>query len=292
MEIRNKLYPYPVLSDQTNDYVNSSFTMELIASHGINEVCFSITLMLKNSGIERLIKDKSAEFVIHIECPYTSYREVICTDDVKVTKNIPEHRLNGKVFVCAFILAKEELIGYANDCFCSDFKGMSFDLERGSIIAIGGEEKIIDVQKEVEELNKIPSIFTICKRPDNSDESMKISLDGAEKITISLSNQGFVRYKQLLSNPIMEPVMHSMLIVPTLIYVFEKLKQDGIDNYEDRKWYRSIERSLRKCFDNLYLADLLEQFPSFELAQKSINQPINRSFDLLVSRNALDDEEE
>lgn len=291
MEIRNKLYPYPVLSELTNDYVNSSFTMEFSASSGLKEINLSIKLKLNNNGIERLVKDKLAEYVIHIECPYTSYREVICTDDLQIYKNIPEHRLNGKVYVCAFILAKKELTGYTNDCFCSDYKGTSFDLERGSIIAIGGEE-IFDVQKEVEELNKIPSIFTICKRPDNSDETMRINLDGAEKITISLSNQGFVRYKQLLSNPIMEPVMHSMLIVPTLVYVFEKLKQDGIDNYEDRKWYKSIERSLRKCFDNSTLADLLEQFPSFELAQKSINQPINRAFDLLIAHNGLDDEEE
>lgn len=291
MEIRNKLYPYPVLSELTNDYVNSFFTMELHPHQGLNEICLSIELKLGNSGIERLIKNKFAEYVIHIECPYTSYREVICTEDLQVSKNIPEHRLNGKVYVCAFILAKKELTGYTNDCFCSDYKGMSFDFERGSIIAIGGEE-IIDVQKEVEELNKLPSIFTICKRPDNSDETMRINLDGGEKITISLSNQGFVRYKQLLSNPIMEPVMHSILIVPTLVYVFEKLKQDGIENYEDKKWYKSIERSLNKCFDNLSLCDLLEQFPSFELAQKSINQPINRAFDLLVSHNILDDEEE
>ena len=38
MDIRHRLYPYPVLSDATDDYVNSSYSMELDVKKGIREL--------------------------------------------------------------------------------------------------------------------------------------------------------------------------------------------------------------------------------------------------------------
>lgn len=86
MDIRHRLYPYPVLSDMTNDYVNSSFGMQLEVSQGMKEICLSIALQLDNKEIEQLIDEGEAEYVIHIECSYTSYRTVIKTDESEIQK--------------------------------------------------------------------------------------------------------------------------------------------------------------------------------------------------------------
>lgn len=86
MDIRNRLYPYPVLSLYTDDYTDSSFIMDLQVEKGIREICFSITLTLLNSEIQHLIRIGAAEYVIHIECPYTAYRTVIKTSEPKVKK--------------------------------------------------------------------------------------------------------------------------------------------------------------------------------------------------------------
>ena len=74
---------------------------------------------------------------------------------------------------------------------------------------------------------------------------MKIDITG-EKIVIVLCNKSFGNYKILTGMPQMLPVLHSMLIVPTLIYTFEKLKSEGTSEFEDLRWYKSIERTLRK----------------------------------------------
>ena len=88
----------------------------------------------------------------------------------------------------------------------------------------------------------------------------------------------------------MLPVLHSMLIVPTLIFTFERLKSEGISEYEDLRWYKSIERALKK--HNLTLdAELLENTPSFELAQKSLDLPIDRALDALAIQDTADEEE-
>lgn len=244
MDIRHRLYPYPVLSDTTDDYVNSSYSMDLEISKGIRELCFKISLKLDNKQIQQMIYEGLAEYVIHIECSYTAYRTVIKTDDTTIEKSIPDHKLNGTVAVCAFIVAKTNLPAYYNSCFNEDYDGMSFHLHRGNIIAIGGQTNI-KVTKEVEELSKIPSIFTICRNAEDIDDSMKIEITG-EKIVIVLCNKSFGNYKMLTGMPQMLPVLHSMLIVPTLIFTFERLKSEGTSEYEDLRWYKSIERALKK----------------------------------------------
>ena len=55
MDIRHRLYPYPVLSDTTDDYVDSSYSMELQVTKGIRELCFNISLKLENKQIQQMI---------------------------------------------------------------------------------------------------------------------------------------------------------------------------------------------------------------------------------------------
>lgn len=288
MDIRHRLYPYPVLSDATSDYVNSSFTMKLEVSQGVKEICFSISLQLNNREIEQLIADGEAEYVIHIECSHTSYRMIIKTNESEIQKRIPEHKLNGKVAVCAFIVAKKEIEQYYNSLFNEDYGGMYFSLNRGNIIGIGGQINV-EVTKEAEELSKIPSIFTICRCAADTDESMKFDITG-EKIAITLCNKSFENYKVLSGLSAMLPVLHSMIIVPALIYTFEVLRKEGISEFEDLRWFKSVKRTLNKSHMTLN-EELLDTIPSFELAQKSLDLPINRAFDALVSLDSTDEEE-
>ena len=77
MDIRSKLYPYPVLSSANDDYTGSSFTFTPNISKGPREVVFDFALNLQDSTLQQLIGEGQAEFVIHIECPYTAFREII-----------------------------------------------------------------------------------------------------------------------------------------------------------------------------------------------------------------------
>lgn len=51
MDIKYKLYPYPVLAEGADDFVSSSFTFETAVSRGIREIKFSFTMKLKNEEI-------------------------------------------------------------------------------------------------------------------------------------------------------------------------------------------------------------------------------------------------
>lgn len=151
---------------------------------------------------------------------------------------------------------------------------------------LGGQYDITIV-KDTEELAKIPSIFTICKRAADTDGKAEIDIDG-DKIAITLSNSSFQNYKMLTNMPSYLPVFHSMLIFPTLIYVFETLRRDGIEEYEGRRWYAAVKKTLAK-YGVALNEDVLCDTPSYDLAQKLLDMPVERALNAIA---ALDDEEE
>lgn len=90
MDIRYKLYPYPILSDAADDYRNSQLIFRVQQKLGIREVILKIYVELKNEGLLDLVRMDKAEFVVHIECPYTSYREALKFQDIEYVRKIPE----------------------------------------------------------------------------------------------------------------------------------------------------------------------------------------------------------
>ena len=287
MDIRYKLYPYPILSDAADDYRNSQLIFEVQQKLGIREIILKIYVELKNEGLLDLVRMDRAEFVVHIECPYTSYREALKFQDTEYVRKIPEKNLNGKVSVCAFLVAKVNIKNYINKDWNEAYKGLAFDLERGSILAIGGQYDL-HVLKEMDNLAKVPSIFTICRSAADNEEEMKIDI-ADHKIAITLSSEGFQNYKLLTAMPGLLPVLHSMLILPALIYVFETLFREGIEDFETRRWFRVIEKTLKK--DKIVLnEDTLNNIPSYELAQKLLDLPIQKALSVMASEDDIEEE--
>lgn len=287
MDIRYKLYPYPMLAADMDDYINSRFTFNVETEKEIREIKFLFQLDLQNEGLTNMIQNGKAEYLIHIECPQTCYRYAIKTTDSTYIYCVPESDLNGRVSICAFIVAKEDLHAYYNHAFNEDYEEMSFSIDRGGILAIGGQYTFTIV-KDTEELAKIPSIFTICKRAADSDNGFEIDMDG-NKIAVTLSNDCFGRYKNLASELKYQPAFHSMLIMPALIYVFETLHREGIDNYNDKRWFIALNKTLSKS--NVTLdTETLDNTPSYTLAQKILDMPVDRALSALAEWS--DDESE
>lgn len=287
MDIRYKLYPYPMLAADMDDYIDSSFTFTVATEKEIREIKFSFQLDLKNDGLFNMIQSGKAEYLIHIECPQTCYRYAIKTSDAGCIHRIPERDLNGRVSVCAFIVAKQDLPAYYNHAFNADYEGLSFSVDRGGILAIGGQYTL-NIVKDTEELAKIPSIFTICKRAADSDTGMEIDMEG-NKIAVTLSGDSFGRYKNLASELKYQPAFHSMIIMPALIYVFETLHREGLENYNDKRWFAAISKTLSK-YDVTLNRETLENTPSYTLAQKILDLPVDRALSALAEWG--DDESE
>ena len=286
MEIKNRLYPHPVLRENNDDYINSSFEMDLSYERDIKRLKLNISFKLNNKTLEKMILDEKAQYVIHIECPKTSYRRIITTIEKSLSENLKDENILGKIQVTSFIVAKESILNYENESFNSDYFGMKFNLEKGTILAIGDSYKI-DVDKEKESLGNVPSIFTICKKMTTDETGINIEYN-MNKIRIDLNISDYERYTQLVSssNQFID-IINCSLIFSTLIYVFEKLKNEFDEIEEsDYRWFKALKNIFEK-YGYRFNQELFENETSLQLAQKILDFPFSKS--LIALQFGLDE---
>ena len=260
--------------------------MDLSYERDIKRLKLNISFKLNNKTLEKMILDEKAQYVIHIECPKTSYRKIITTTEKILSENLKDENILGKIQVTSFIVVKENILDYENESFNSDYFGMKFNLEKGTILAIGDSYKI-DVDKEKESLGNVPSIFTICKKMTTDETGINIEYN-MNKIRIDLNIFDYERYTQLVSssNQFID-IINCSLIFPTLIYVFEKLKNEFDEIEEsDYRWFKALKNIFEK-YGYRFNQELFENETSLQLAQKILDFPFSKS--LIALQFGLDE---
>ena len=290
MEIKYKLYPYPVLWDKNDDYKKpSKFSVEVEPKEDFKNIKLKINFLLKDKEIEKLIKENKAEYVVHIEGTSTYFREIISTKETEINYVLKDRDILGRLQVNFFILAKQDIKDYRNDNFNEDYSSETFNLKKGNIIAIADGYRF-DIEKNDDELGKISSIFSICKKETVEQTGMTVDMS-YEKIRIGLNITDYVNYSQLSQNPNKVDSVNSIIIFPALIYIFEQLKKDFNEtDYTEYKWFRALENIFKKNGEDLNKG-LLENEISIDLAQRVLNYPIERAFNSLINEDEGDDEE-
>ena len=113
MEIRNRLFPYPVLCEDTDDYIEGEFFVEAkLVEQGVNDILVQFDIHLDNAGLQNLINTGKAEFVIHMECSGTAFRTVIRTFSNSEQYRIMNSRVNGDINLLGMIVSKEKIGHY------------------------------------------------------------------------------------------------------------------------------------------------------------------------------------
>lgn len=290
MEIKYKLYPYPVLWNKNDDYkMPSEFSAEIKTEENFKNTKLKIKFFLKDKEIEKLIRENKAEYVVHIEGTRTYFRDFISTRETEITHDLKDRDILGKLEINFFILAKQDIRGYRNDNFNEDYSSEAFNLKKGNIIAIADGYRF-DIEKNDDELGKISSIFSICKKETVEQTGMTVDMS-YEKIRIGLNITDYVNYSQLSQNPNKVDSVNSIIIFPALIYIFEQLKKDFTEtDYTEYKWFRALENIFKKNGQELN-KELLENEISIDLAQRVLNYPIERAFNSLTNEDEGDDEE-
>lgn len=290
MDIEYKLYPYPVLWEANDDYKSSKFDCKISITQGIRRLILDIDFTLTNKEMKELIKNGKAEFVLHIECPSTSYRNIVKTDLSTSTVELDAKNLKDTIALCPFVIVKEDIADWVNSNWNDDYAGISFDYVKGGILAIG-ERQTFDVEKEAEELGNLPSIFTIGKLSIMEPVPVKIEY-GGDKIIISISEgdyekyEGFTRYGNIDTINI----ANGTLISFALLSVIYELKMN-FTVYEDCRWFRAIKAMMKKNdieFDQQYI----DNINPVELAQQLMDNPISKALEgtKAIMINGVDEE--
>jgi hypothetical protein len=169
MEIKNRLFPYPVLCDETDDYkINPNIISEIHES--INDINIVVKFDLSNWELLKLVRKGYADYVLHFECSSTSFRKVIRTDVSEITYSIPKSKVNVEVTVLAMLVAKVDINNFKSSALNDDYLEETISFDKGSILAYKNLPRIY-VYKNYEELASNESIFSIVKvgLPDDDE---------------------------------------------------------------------------------------------------------------------------
>ncbi len=283
MQLKNKLFSYPVMSDDRDDYKKITFKTDVNVKNNINTLEFNLSYSLENRELLELYEKNKIDIIFHIECSKSSYREIVIMKNSSNKKVIDAKKIIGKTIVSSYIVAKEDLLDFKNDDFDDDYQGYSFNINKGNVLSIG-EIFIVNVEPHTDMLGNSESIFSITRRDIDKEKGMQIEIV-QNKIAISLDTDTFDNYKALSLNRNFIPILHSSLILPALVFTLETLNREDKSDYEDFKWYKSINNKL--ALSNIELSDNIN---TFEVAQKILDMPIYKAFDSLVKFDTEEDD--
>lgn len=292
MHIKAKLYPYPVLTDFNDDYIESNFDMEVSISKSPNKITIGVNTLLDNDGIKNLIQEGFAKYCLHIECPLTSFRKMVLFEETFKEIELNSDKIEGVVNLCPFIIAVKDIEKYTNDKFNSIYEGIFFDLEKGNFIAFGKEIQV-RIEKESDNLSSVPSIFAVTEIKDETRKEIVIDNSG-NKINIQLPSSTFYEFKLASLNPNSTTILHSVLIIPALMKCFEELKarREEIYLFEDKRWFRAIKKALSN-HGIILDEDSIIGLDSFDVAQKLMDSTTNRALlginNIAFKGDSLDD---
>lgn len=285
MEIKYKLYPYPVLSSYSDDYKQGVFeTNTDIVRDGYN-LCVDFMATLTSTSLKELIRAGKAKYVYHLECAQTGYRKVVETEKISVSHVITSKTVCGKLQICSFVVATEDIPQYSSPEFHDDYTGATFDIEEGCVMAVG-KMVTVDIAKNTDDLSNAPSIFSIIWNADPNCHEMLVDMS-SRKIVIKLPLNDYYSYKKLNITPQYQPILNSLTVIPALAYVLGHLQkmtptERSIDN-QDSLWYRTLSHTLLTQFDCDIEGNGFDSVDCLELAQKLINDPISEAFRMLTS---------
>ena len=100
-------------------------------------------------------------------------------------------------------------------------------------------------------------------------------MDG-DKIKIFLGAEDFKTFTRYAEKNDMQPILNAMVILPTLVYVFDELRED-IQMYESADWFISLCEAYKKHGLNFVSEITDSDKKSIELAQEVMELPITNA---------------
>jgi hypothetical protein len=278
----NSSYPYPVLHKDNDNYINSCFKVEYKTYEAFGELKINARFTLDNDEIEDMIKSGDAIYMLHIQCPQTSYRQALKNNNNEINESIETKYLRGKVTLHSFIIAQREIVTYTNHLLNDWYKDMNISFQKGNFIGIGNAIEIT-LQEDNTELMDLPSIIDIHRAVDQ--EYMEVDLHSSN-IIVSLPKYEYNLYAGF-ANTRFKSTIISMVILPCLTFVFSKVNENSGD-LEEYTWFQVIDKIFKE--NNYSFEDVgTERLSSLKAAQLILRKPLKTSFKEIEKFNTVED---
>ena len=287
MQVEYRSYPHPVLSYFSNDFSNGLFQTNIKPSVTKTNYHFQILSKTSCAGLLALVEAGVAVHATHVECRATRYRKLFKSAKEVSEFDIAAQCLEGKVQLCNFIIADQNIPDYKLEEFHPDFEQFSFRIRKGDVLAVDRDRSFL-AEKDHDPLQKLPSIFTITKNTDVSAPPMEVDMTG-HKVVILLSEEVFGNYKELSVDKAKVTTLSSLVVVPALVHLLDTVFLDAplAQGGNDRRWFTVLNRKLKELgYDIAAGTDFPDS--SLVIAQRLLGLPLAHGLKQLLVVDRLD----
>lgn len=278
----NSNFPYPVLHPENDDYINSKFESDLNIFPEFGVVKISTNFHLQNSCLNELVRNKLATFSVHVECPQTSFRQLYETTEDNLEIMIEKEKLRGRIFVHAFLIAKEPIENYHNDQLNEWYENIEISYQKGNILAIGDSIESTMLEDHTDLMN-LPSIISVRKSHDGDVMDVEML---SNSIVISLPAYEYDQYAANANSRLKNSIMTS-IILPSLVQIFASIQGNAAD-YEEYTWYQVLQKIFQASNHSLEEVGT-ERLSPLKAAQLVLQRPLKSSFEEIEKLNQMED---
>ena len=246
-----KAYAYPVLRKGSSDYPSDTFSLHLNVERILKSTEIELTaeFELTNEYLISLIDQGKAKFALLAKSPITFFRTAIVGTRLKIQHHFESGQLAGNVSFNPFLVATLAINDFASDTWHKDFSGMKFDIQLGSVLAVGEPYHVyIDMAEE----SSVASIFRLGEDSTLEDGLWNCEFNPEEEqVVINLSASEWNRVNSVRVNVDTGDANERLLnglYFPALVWLLQELDSMATKNetsdFSELKWYRSLERKL------------------------------------------------
>lgn len=286
MKLQANLFPYPVLSPITDDYVGSSFSAKWREKVASTQLDLEVLFSLEDDGLKNLIKNKRAVYAVHVEGISSSYRKLFPVESGKnkITISIDPNEVGGDIEMNMVVIACKEISSYQNKNFNPEFYDSDYKvslLDKGDILAFCPYEKLT---LGVSNKDK-PSVESMMRVSATKGKFMVVDTD-SDVIYIRLPERTHKLYKSLSkSSKGQEQLLMVTIVLPALSHVISEI-QSGED-FEDKAWYSALQDKLSKLN---YSEESFSQEDPMKVAQVLLGCPLDNAFEMFYNERGEFDE--
>lgn len=239
-----KLYPYPVLRPQSEDYPQAEFqvTVKVGRVEQTTALTVEAEFMLSDPDLLSLVEKDRACYVLQIRAPQTYFRLALYDTENQITKNFSHGLIAGRTEFSPYLVATDHIRDFRASEWHSDYDGMSFDIAPGMVLAVDQhEEYTIDTAEEA----PLGSIFQLFENISLSGGFWTINHE-SDRVTIEMAPQDHARFtaarESVNNRPDAAYIMNSVYL-PALIYVLQEGDDDS-EEFSDKRWFRALNARL------------------------------------------------
>ncbi len=263
------IYPHPVLRREGFDYERSEFFAGISCTPSPDAdgpLVIVSDYRLNCPAIEALVANGSASVTMQVKCRSTCLNELVNFVRGQARLELSPSQIHGTIEIATVIRASRDITAFGSDDFADDFRGVTFDLNEGALLAFAApvqlyvDREAFGSAESVIDLVQSDAVEDCMWEVDTEHDRLRI-LVGRSMMETLTTHRGYELGRAILTASIYSGAVQQAV---------QALKE-GDDGHLWQRVFRQRcalnEIDLRSC-DSATVAQLLLKFPLLPVFDK------------------------